>query len=192
MRRLARGLSPAGLTLAGLCFALPFVTVGCDAPGGYGRAAPGATTTYSGADLLAGDRPSVSPPDRLRPVAERRDDRVGPRPGTIAGLALVLAGVVLTVVVADTERRRRFAVASAAGAAVVLAVDQALVESTVTTRLAEQLTVAIPAGHRATDYVDTGGGFWLCLLLLATTAVANAVGWLRRRRRRQDAATRAA
>ena len=181
MRRLSRGLSPAALTLAGLCFALPFVTVGCDAPGGYGRAAPGGTTTYSGADLLAGDDPRVSPADRIRPPQARRDDRVGPRPGAIAALVLIGAGIVLTVVTADALRRRRAATAVAAAAGAVLAVEQALVESTVGTRLAEQLTVPMPAGHQATDYVHTGTGFWLCLGLLVATATLNTAGWLRLR-----------
>ena len=181
MRRLSRGLSPAALTLAGLCFALPFVTVGCDAPGGYGRATPGGTTTYSGADLLAGDTPRVSPNDHIRPPEARQDDRIGPRPGAIAALVLIGAGIVLTVVTADTLRRRRAATTVAATAAVVLAVEQALVESTVGTRLAEQLTVPMPAGHQPTDYVHTGTGFWLCLALLVATAALNTVGWLRTR-----------
>jgi hypothetical protein len=176
-------LSPTGLVLAGLCFALPFVTVGCDAPGGYGRALPGGTTTYSGADLLVGAEPAVDPEDRIRPPEQRRDDRLAPQPAAIAVVALLGAGVFLTARTVDRRRRRAAAAGVAGAAAAVLVVGQALAEAAVTTRLAEQLTVPMPAGKHAGDFVHTGTGFWLCLALLAAVAVPNAIGWLRLRTR---------
>ena len=69
----------------------------------------------------------------------------------------------------------------ATAAAAVLVVGQALAEAAVATRLAEELTVPMPAGKHAGDFVHTGGGFWLCMALLAAVAVPNTVGWLRLR-----------
>ena len=176
-------LSRTGLVLAGLCFALPFVTVGCDAPGGYGRALPGGTTTYSGADLLVGGEPAVSPEDRIRPPDQRRDDRLPPQVAAVAVVALLGAGVFVTARTVDLRRRRAAAAGVAGAAAAALVVGQALAEAAIATRLAEQLTVPMPAGKHAGDFVHTGTGFWLCLVLLAAVAVPNAIGWLRLRAR---------
>src|SRR5947207_3332653 len=76
-RRASRWLSPVGFVLVALFFVLPFVSVSCDAPGGFGRAAPGGTTTYTGLTLVTGGTPEVAPTDRVRPAADRRDDRLG-------------------------------------------------------------------------------------------------------------------
>jgi len=59
LRRSGRWISFSGFVLVAMLFLVPFVTVSCAAPGGYGRAAAGATTNYSGVDLAVGGSPSV-------------------------------------------------------------------------------------------------------------------------------------
>jgi hypothetical protein len=183
LHRIGRWFSPTALILAGLCFALPFVSVACDTPGGFGRAAPGGTTTYTGLDLITGDEPSVTP-DRLRPRAQWREDRLPPQPvGTIV-VFLILAGTVATVVASDTRVRRAAATVFASGAVVLLVVNQGLVESALTAMVEDQLTQVLPAGKTERDYVHTGSGVGICLLLLAATIVVNGIGWFRVRPRR--------
>lgn len=179
-RHLARWLTPTGFVLAGLCFALPFVTVSCDAPGGYGRSAPGGTTTYTGFDLVTGDEPAVDP-EHVRPAAEQREDRLDPQPLAIAALLLIAAGAV-TAAVRDARLRRATAAALAAGAAVFLVANQGTAEAIIAERLQAQLTTPLPAGKEAADYVQTNPGFLAGALLLGVLAVGNLVARLTRRR----------
>ena len=183
LRRAGRWVNPSMLILAGLCFLLPFVTVACDTPGGYGRAAPGGTTTYTGVHLLLGAEPDVAPPERLRPQAQWREDRLWPQPGAIAALALIIAATAWGVSVADPRVRRAGIAALAGVAAAALLVNQALVEAELAVRVGEQLTQALPAGKSVRDFVNTGPGFVLCLLILLLVVVANLVGWWRTRAR---------
>src|SRR5262249_34974453 len=88
-RRAGRGLSPAGLLIALLCFGSGFLTVSCT-PGGYGHAAPGGTTTYTGIDLATGSQPRV---DKPRPVSEYRPDRLGGQPLLALAALALLSGV---------------------------------------------------------------------------------------------------
>lgn len=168
--------------LAGLCFLLPFVTVGCDTPGGYGRAAPGGSTTYTGVDLAVGGQPDVTP-DHVRALPSGENDHLPVQPAAAVVLVLIVAAIGFAVRVSP-PRARRSAVAVLAGVgATALLVNQALVEATVTVRVGDHLTRfvqsggAVPAGKTARDYVQTGQGFALCLLLLLVVAVANALGW---------------
>jgi len=183
LRRVGRWFSPTTLVLAGRCFTLPFVTVACDTPGGFGRVAPGGTTTYTGLDIATGDEPTVSPPDKVRPQSQWRDDRLAPQPVATITLLLILAGAVATVVATDVRVRRASATAFATGAAVLLVVNQALVESNLTTMVGEQITTPLPAGKVVRDYVQTGEGFGFCLVLLLATTAANAIGLFRARPR---------
>jgi hypothetical protein len=182
LRKAGRGISPVTLVLAGLCFLLPFVTVGCDTPGGYARAAPGGSTTYTGVDLAFGGQPDVTP-DHVRALPAGEDDQLPVQPAAAVVLVLVVAAIGFAVRV-SAPRARRSAVAVLAGVgATALLVNQALVEATVTVRVGDHLTRfvqsggAVPAGKAARDYVQTGQGFGLCLLLLLLVAAANAVGW---------------
>ncbi|HLT11745.1 MAG TPA: hypothetical protein VK028_13235 [Micromonosporaceae bacterium] len=181
--RLGRWFSPTGLVLAGLCFALPFVTVACDTPGGYGRAAPGGTTTYTGFDLALGDEPTVSPPEKLRPLPAGQDDRLWPQPAAIAVLVLVIGGVAYAVTVRDARTRRAGVAVVGAVAMTALLVNQALVESELAVRVGEQLTGPPPAGKGVRDFVQTGAGFVACLLVLALVTAVNVIGWWRTRPR---------
>ncbi len=183
LRRAGRWFSPTTLILAGLCFALPFVSVACDTPGGYGRAAPGGTTTYTGFDLVVGGQPDVAPPDKVRPPAQRLDDRLWPQPAAAAVLVLIVAGTALALRMGEPRLRRASVAALAGVAATALLVNQALVEAELAVRVGEQLTQPLPAGKVIRDYVQTGSGFGLSLLLLLLVTVLNGIGWWRARPR---------
>jgi hypothetical protein len=181
LRGAGRWVSPTTLVLAGLCFALPFVTVACNTPGGFGRAAPGGTTTYTGIDLAVGGRPDVSPPDKVRPAVG--DDRLWPQPAAAAVLLLIAAGTGFAIAVGEARVRRASVVALSGVAATALLVNQALVESELAVRVGEHITQPLPAGKTIRDYVQTGPGFGLCLLLLLLVAIGNGVAWWRGRPR---------
>jgi len=178
-RRAARWFSPTTLILAGLCFLLPFVTVACDTPGGYGRAAPGGTTTYTGVDLVVGDEPSVTPADKVRTGP---DNRLWPQPAAIVVLVLIVGGVALALRPGRPGIRRAGVAGVALVAATALLVNQALVEAEVALRVGEQLTQPLPADKSVRDYVHTGQGFGFSLVLLLAVTLANSIGWWRTRR----------
>src|SRR5262249_31190665 len=125
MRRAGRWFSPTGLALAGLCFLLPFVTVACDTPGGYGHCAPRGATPDTGVDLVVGAEPRVDPPEKQR--AASTDESLWPQPAAIAALVL-LVGAIAAAVGAGQPRVRRGSVAVLAlVAGTALLVNQALV-----------------------------------------------------------------
>lgn len=178
MKRYGRLLSPAGLVLAGLLFLAPFLTVSCDAPGGYGRAAPGGTTTYTGWDLATGGTPDVTA-DKLLPPEQRRDDVLAPQPLAAVVLVLVVIGVLIAVGVDRARTRRGVLAALAAIAALFLLVNQATVRVLVEERLREQITGPLPDGKTVGDFVSDQGGFAFSLLALVLVALGNLAGWVR-------------
>jgi hypothetical protein len=193
LRRAGRWFSPVSLTLAGLCFVLPFVTVSCDAPGGFGRAAPGGTTTYTGVDLMVGGAPDVTPPDRVRPLPTGQDDQLWPQPTAIGVFVALIVGVGIAVRVGNQLARRGGVAVVAIAAVTALLVNQALVEGELTARVADGLTAPMPvtpsgAVKRAGDFVHTGVGFIVCAALLVLAGVVNAIGWWRLRPRALPAA----
>lgn len=183
LRRAGRWFTPTTLVLAGLCFVLPFATVACDTPGGFGRAAPGGTTTYTGFDLALGAEPEVGPPEKLRPMPAGQDDRLWPQPAAIAVLILLIGGVGYAIGVREARARRAGLAAIGAVAATALLVNQALVESELAVRVSEQLSQPLPAGKVVRDFVHTGVGFVASLLLLVLVVVVNALAWWRARPR---------
>jgi hypothetical protein len=175
MRRIfVRMLTPTGFVLTGLCLVLPFVTVSCDAPGGFGRAEPGGTTTYSGVDLVSGGGPTV---DKLLPAAQQHGDRLGVQPLAVVFVLLLVAGAVATWLIRERQRRRITAAALAAVGIMLLAANQVTTSALLQARLSEQLAVPMPAGKRAADYVHTDGGFAVCLLALLILLATNLVAW---------------
>jgi hypothetical protein len=177
VRSAARWLNPTTLGLALLTFVLPFVTVSCDAPGGYGHGQSGTTTAYTGVDLVVGAEPKFSPPEKAKPPETARDVRLPPQPAAIAVLLLLVATIAYAVRTQDPRVRRGGVALLAAIAATALLVNQALVESAVAVKVGDQLTEPLPAGKVLRDFVKTGPGFGLCLLLLALVAVVNVIGW---------------
>ncbi|GAA4243034.1 hypothetical protein GCM10022255_000370 [Dactylosporangium darangshiense] len=174
-----RWLSPATLVLALLCFVLPFATVSCGLPDGYGHAKPGGTTQYNGLDLALGGKPDVQA-DQLRPAGEWREDRIEPQP--LYAAALLVLGTALVTALALTRQRRRRALVAGLGAlaGLSLVAGQALVVNRLADRIREQS--AVPAGKEARDFVGTGAGFWLTLVLLALLVAGNLAALLPLRR----------
>ncbi|WP_238010653.1 Hsp70 family protein [Dactylosporangium sp. AC04546] len=173
-----RWVSPVTLGLALACFLLPFATVSCGLPDGYGRADTGGVTEYSGVDLAVGGTPKVAA-EHVRPRASWRDDRLEPQPAQALALLATLAGLAAGVALAR-DRRRHGVVGSLAGAGAVLLVAG---QAVVTVRLAAAVRgqSAIPEGKAAGDFVGTGAGFWLATGLLALVAAGNLVRWWRPR-----------
>jgi hypothetical protein len=173
----ARWLNPTTLGLALLCFVLPFVTVSCNAPGGYGHGQSGSTTSYTGIDLVVGAEPKFTPPDKAKPPETAHDVKLYPQPAAAAVLLLIVVCIAYAVRVQQPRSRRGGVAVLTAVAATALLVNQALVESAVAVKLGDQLTEPLPAGKVLRDYVQTGPGFGICLILLLLVAVANTIGW---------------
>lgn len=166
--RLARFfLRPSGFVAAGLLLLMPFATVSCEVPGGFGRAMPGGTTVYSGIDLVVGGEPAVDPPDKFR--ADGPTEKLDPQPLAAMVVLLVIAGIVVATAVEDRFRRRVVACIIAGAAAVFLVTNQLNVDSLLEERVPDD----------GKDYVNVAQGFWLCLIVLLVTMGANAIGWLR-------------
>lgn len=171
LHRFARIASPATLGLALILFVLPFLSVSCDAPGGYGRAKAGGTTTYSGLALMTGGAPSVDD-DKLRPDAEQQSDELPAQP-LLALAALAIVGAIVIPLV-STARRRLAAMIGALGA-VLIVVGMLVARATLVDRVAEQATVAFPAGKSAGDYVKVGIGFFIVTVLTIVGSALSAL-----------------
>lgn len=187
---LSRAVSPGLLALAALCFGLGFLTVSCDVPGGYGRAAPGGTTTYTGVDLAAGGRPSVDA-THLRPPAERADDDLGVEPLVAVSLLLVVAATAVAAVGGSVRVGRHHLLVAGLAAAAMLALAAGVFRAL--RRLEGRIGAQLPADADPSRYVSLGRGPLLCLALLALVTAghlaASAVPperrrWPRLRRRR--------
>ncbi|MEV0607229.1 Hsp70 family protein [Polymorphospora rubra] len=168
-----------------ICFGLPFATVSCGLPGGYGRADAGGTTTYRGSTLITGTAPEVSAGDLAAP-ADRRPDRLPPQLPLLAAALAVVAALGFAV----RFRTRPVAPAAATSgptpagrlrpglpgwlclaAAVLLVAGELLLLRQLTARVRDLGTV--PADRAAGDYVDVGAGFWLALALLVVVVAAD-------------------
>ena len=162
--------SSAFLLLALAVFMLPFMSVSCDIPGGYGRAAPGGTSEYSGFDLATGSAPSVDT-DHLRPVDEQQSDELGVQP------ILALAAIALAVALAlslTRSRLRRFSAVLGTGAVILLTLGEWIARGQLIDNVAAQQREPFLAGESAADFVDVGLGF-LASLVFATVGTALAL-----------------
>ncbi|MET7403709.1 Hsp70 family protein, partial [Dactylosporangium sp. NPDC005572] len=117
-----RWVSPVTLVLALVCFLLPFATVSCGLPGGYGRADTGGVTEYSGLDLAVGGAPAVAA-EHIRPRGEWRDDRLEPQPAQALALLATLAALTAGLALARDRRRRGAALTRDRRPGVALAAD---------------------------------------------------------------------
>jgi hypothetical protein len=187
-RKAGRLFNPVTLLLAAVCFALPFAAVGCDTPGGYAGASAGGVSSYNGVALVIGGRPEVTE-GHERPVPDGENDRLPPQPAQAAALLAILAACGLAIGVREVRTRRAAVTVVAVAAGAALLVGQLLVEAELTVRVADHLGrmaaegVAIDPAKTARDYVLTGQGFRLCLVLLILVIVLNAIGWWRVRPR---------
>lgn len=191
--RRSRWVRPPVLALVIGFFALPFLTVGCDTPGGFGRVSAGGTTSYRGFQLAFGLAPTRSPADHVLPVGQGVDDRLGVQPLAILALVLVVAALVASVVV-STARLRRGVCCGLSAAALVATVVAVLV---VRTRLVDQVASQLrgrsaPPDRTAASYVVWGNGFTLAVVALAVVALVDLYLLLAEhaRRHRQVAPTR--
>lgn len=152
---LARVGSPVTYALALLLFLLPFLSVSCDAPEGYGRTTAGGTTSYTGLDLALGTSPAIDT-DHLRPIADQANDDLDMQPLVIVAAVALLAALV-TVLIA-----KRYKLSTILGvlAATALAIGLLLARSSLVDKLGDQSTT-IPPGKSASDYVAVEAGFWL-------------------------------
>ncbi|MBX6751838.1 MAG: hypothetical protein IRY85_19635 [Micromonosporaceae bacterium] len=188
VRKAGRWFNPMTLLLAMACFALPFVSVACDTPGGYAGASPGGTTSYNGVALVIGGRPEVTD-GHERPVPPGEDDRLPPQPALAAALVAIVAAGAAAIRVRSVRTRRATVAALAAAGAAALLVGQVLVVAELTVRLSDHLArmaaegVTLDATKTARDYVQTGQGFLLCLVLLTLVIFINGIGWWRARPR---------
>lgn len=194
VRKAGRWFNPVTLLLAAMCFALPFVSVACDTPGGYAGASPGGTSSYNGVALMIGGRPEVTEGhERPVPVGER--ETLPPQPALAAALLAIVSAAVAAVGVRRLRTRRAAVAALAVTGGTALLVGQALVEADLAVRVSDHLArmaaegVTLDPAKTAHDYVATGQGFLLCLALLLLVAVLNGVGWWRVRPRPALAAT---
>jgi hypothetical protein len=186
-KRRRRWANPVTLALALLCFLLPFATVSCGLPDGYGRAKTGGTTTYTGVDLVLGGQPDV-PTDQLRPADPAHPDRLPPQPLLLGTVLAMAAALVLAIVFSAPGRGRRAVAILATLAALLLVAGQALAIETLTTRV--QAQSAIPAGKTARDFVGTSFGFWFVLLLLLGALAGNLIAaWRAGARKRRPSRT---
>jgi hypothetical protein len=188
LRRAGRWFNPVTLVLTMACFALPFVAVSCDTPGGYAAATAGGSTSYNGVALAIGGRPDVTN-GHERPLPAGEDDRLPPQLAIAAALLTIITAGVTAIGVRHVRTRRAGVAVLALVAAAALLVGQVLVEAELTERISDHLArmaaqgVALDPAKAAHDYVQTGPGLPLCLVLLVLVAVVNGVGWWRIRPR---------
>jgi hypothetical protein len=186
IRKAGRWFNPVTLTLAALCFALPFVSVSCDTPGGYAGATPGGTSSYNGVALIIGGAPEVDA-GHERPVPPEENDRLPPQPALAGALIAILAAAAASVAIAHSRARRAAVASLAAAGATALVVGQVLAQAELRVRVSDHLARLAQAGERldpsktANDYVHTGPGILLCLALLVIVTVVNAIGRWRSR-----------
>src|SRR5262252_4013111 len=182
-RRWRHWLSAALFALVVMCFVLPFASTTCTAPGGYGRGAQGTSTVYRGFDLALDAVPAVTPGDRApRPESLPNDGQLGVQPLALLALVAALVGIALA-----WSHGARVTAAYAALGAVLLVAAQLTAVDQIASRIGDR--AALPSGKSQGDFVGTGLGFLLALLLLAIVAAVNVVAavWRARRIRRAPA-----
>lgn len=173
-------LRPSGFLLVLMCFALPFLTVSCDST------ASTVSVTYSGFDLVTNGQPTVEGSGLRADSATdgtggQQDYGVsGLQPLAIAVVALLVAAAVM-VSVAPGRLRLWSGAGAALVAAVLLAVNQALLHRAIVDVLNQAVskTQDQPAWSGvlrsfrldAAKLVHTRFGFWLALALLLVVAL---------------------
>ena len=187
-RRWPAWISAALFALVVTCFVLPFASTSCTLPGGYGRGGAGTSTVYRGVDLTLGTVPDVTPSNRpAREGAGPDDGSLGFQPLTALALLAAVTGVVLSLLPARGRGIRLAAWAVLTAALLVL--QQAVVVGEIAGRIDAGLTQALPPDRTARDYVNTGLGFVLALLLTGLVLALNATLAALVRRRRGGANT---
>ena len=179
--RIARRVSSWILLAALLVFVLPFVSVSCATPAGYGSAGGGVTAKYTGIRLAVGGEPTLEVPDGVTrsttPVAE---DRVPWQPLFAVAIVLIAAAVLAS----DRMRRGRATIVTVLSgiAAVAALLGLSEVDRFLTDRIVAALTRQGNPRLATTDpasYVNLDVGFLVLATLLAVTIALNAIAWAR-------------
>jgi len=176
---LRRWLSAALFLLVTGCFALPFASTSCTLPGGYGRGAQGTSTVYRGVDLAFDTVPAVTPPDRApRSDSLPNEGQLGFQPLVLLALLVAVAGIGVAL-----TRGASVTVGHAAATAILLAIGQWAAILAISGQIGG--SESLPSGKTQGDYVNTGPGFLLALVLLVVLMAINlvAIGWEARRAR---------
>lgn len=174
-----RWLSAALFLLVTGCFALPFASTSCTLPGGYGRGAQGTSTVYRGVDLAFDAVPAVTPPDRApRSDSLPNEGQLGLQPLVLLALLVAVAGIGVAL-----TRGASVTVGHAAATAILLAIGQWAAILAISGQIGG--SESLPSGKTQGDYVSTGPGFLLALVLLVVLMAVNlvAIGWEARRAR---------
>lgn len=181
-------VSPSGLAFVLLCLFLPFVGLSCE--GGLGTL----EIRVSGWDMVVNGEPSIAGtgmfdqrgdtsgmPERVSEETGR--DGAGVQPLMLAGVVVILAGVVGGTMLRSAFPRAMAGLAASAAAALLIGVNEIVVLSTITDEIASD------SEWLARDAeVGTRFGFWVTLGLLAAVVVDNVVELvLSKRRQRPDA-----
>ncbi len=169
-----RWVRPPVLALVLAFFALPFLTVGCDTPGGFGRVSAGGTTSYRGYQLAFGLEPSRGPVEHVLPDGQGVDDRLGVQPLAVAALLLVLAALTASIVVSTAQLRRLICCVLASTALVATVVAVLVVRTRLVDLVADQLhDRPVPPDRTAAGYVSWGAGFGLTVVMLAAAGLVD-------------------
>jgi hypothetical protein len=170
-----------GVALAGFLL-LPFVSVSCAAPRGYGSSGGGVTAAYTGVTLATGGEPRVSPANRpLDPAASTAEDHVQPQLLVAAGLILVVAAFVVSL--SAGYRRRNVTVSALAILAALWTVVGTLrFRADLTDAMAAKLASVSPdslanfsAKYGRDNLVQVTNTVWLVTALLLLAAGINLV-----------------
>jgi hypothetical protein len=181
--RIAKRLSPYALAIAMLLFLIPFVSVSCATPAGYGSMGGGVTAKYNGLDLAMGGLPTLEVAENAKdPGPPTAEDGIPMQPLFTLTLLFVAAAFVAAV---RAREQRAIAVLGLAGAAIASGVagfaefDRWLTDRIVAA-LVRQANPRLASTDPAT-YVNADLGFALLMLLLTLTLALNGVAFLRRR-----------
>lgn len=176
-------LTPSGLVLTLTMFFFGFVAVSCSTPGGFGRGAAGATTTYSGVTLITAGAPAVTEDHRVA-INATLPDQVGPI--VWLGVAVVLVLLALGAAWALPHRHEVIG-GTAAAAAISLGVGGWHAWRSVVDLVTEQVTPRLSAGQKPSQFVQMLPPYWIAVAVLTVIAVAHGVASIRDNQRDQSA-----
>ena len=177
LQRLASSVSPWVLALVVLGFLLPFVSVSCAAPAGYGSGGGGVTAGYSGMTLASGGDPKVQPADHaLAAGASHTEDSIDAQPLLLGALILLVGALALV-----RHRNRACLLATAllsGGAAVLTAAGAFVFASALSDRVAAKLD-ALHVTYNRADLVAVEKSVYALVAAMLLVCVLNLVAGLR-------------
>lgn len=183
VQKAARGVSPALLVLAALCFLLPFAGVSCNTSAGSaaisgalsqlgasGSSASAAASclqglngkdllSYSGVNMVTGGNPSAvgSIPgcdsSTSAPVSTSTAGGIGVQPLIVVALLFVIVGI-LAVLLRAPLRRSLIAAAVGLAAAVLIIINNSTVHGTVLSKLTASLGNSLPSSGSSLPGAD--------------------------------------